>query len=205
MNDRNAGAAKIAALTPEQVLTILAPHLSGLKAHLRRATRDPALAEDLLHDAIVTALEKARAGEIADFDRLAGFVYRTALNHWRNHRRRMHHIVGGVDLLDDMADSTATAAAAESIQSAQWAKALRTLLAELPSSRDRELIVRFYLQQEDKAVVCEALGLSEIHFNRVAFRARERLRALLLQRGFLPHDLAWAAVMLFTALSAWSI
>lgn len=201
MNDRTTGAAKLAALTPAQVLAILAPHLAGLKAYLRRATRDPALADDLLQDAIVTALEKARAGEIADYDRLAGFVYRTALNHWRNHRRRMQHIAGGVDMVEELADSSATAAASESIQSAQWAKALRTLLAEMPSARDRELIVRFYLQQEDKAVVCEALGLTEIHFNRVAFRARERLRALLLERGFTPHDLAWAGVLLFTTLS----
>lgn len=201
MNDRNSGAAKLATLTPEQALAVLAPHLAGLRAYLRRNTQDPSLAEDLLHDAIVTALEKVRAGDISDFDRLAGFVYRVALNHWRNHRRKMHHIAGGMELMEDMPDPIASQQAAESIQGAQWAKALRKLLAELPSARDRELIVRYYLEQEDKEVVCTALGLESIHFNRVAFRARERLRVLLEERGFSAKDLGWAALLLTGAIS----
>lgn len=201
MNDRKPGADKLAALSAEQVLAILAPHLAGLKAYLRRSTQDQALAEDLLQDAVVTAIEKVRTGEISDYDRLAGYVYRVALNLWRNQRRKMHHIAGGMELMVNMADPVAGKAATESIQGAQWAKALRDLLAEMPSQRDRELIVRYYLEQEDKAVVCEALGLEPIHFNRVAFRARERLRALFEERGFSAQDLIWVALMLAGTIS----
>ena len=53
------------------------------------------------------------------------------------------------------------------------------VLAEMTTPRDRELLVRYYLRDEDKAAICRGLGLTEAHFNRVIFRARERFRALL--------------------------
>jgi hypothetical protein len=35
------------------------------------------------------------------------------------------------------------------------------------------------LREESKSEVCRALGIDESHFRRVVFRARERLRAVL--------------------------
>jgi RNA polymerase sigma-70 factor (ECF subfamily) len=69
------------------------------------------------------------------------------------------------------------------------AKAVRQVLQELPNPRDRALLVRFYLRDEPKADICRDLGLTEEHFNRVIFRARERLRALLERRYQNPRDL----------------
>jgi hypothetical protein len=42
---------------------------------------------------------------------------------------------------------------------------------------------RFYLHEESKEELCEMFGLSDLHFNRVIFRARERFRELLSRRG----------------------
>ncbi len=53
-----------------------------------------------------------------------------------------------------------------------------------PSSRrclpraTSEIIKRFYLDEEDKAEICRSMGLSPLHFDRVIFRARQRLRSL---------------------------
>jgi RNA polymerase sigma-70 factor (ECF subfamily) len=175
----------------------LAPHLAGLRAFLKRDTGDAALADDLLHDAIVTALEKLATGELSDPDRLPGFVYKTALNHWRNHRRKHQRLVGGDDAMAELQDESAAGAPAESLHAAQWTRIMRNVLRELPAERDRELLVRFYLNQEDKDELCTALGVSPAHFNRVAFRARERLHALLSSQGFTIDDLFWAAVLVF--------
>jgi RNA polymerase sigma-70 factor (ECF subfamily) len=38
---------------------------------------------------------------------------------------------------------------------------------------------RFYVQDEDKASICSYLGVDSTHFNRVLFRARQRLKSAL--------------------------
>jgi RNA polymerase sigma-70 factor (ECF subfamily) len=51
-------------------------------------------------------------------------------------------------------------------------------MAELPSARDRQLLYRFYLGEEDKERICVDLKLTSLQFNRVLHRARERFREL---------------------------
>jgi DNA-directed RNA polymerase specialized sigma24 family protein len=63
------------------------------------------------------------------------------------------------------------------------------MLDEMPAERDREILVRFYLNDEDKEQICRDLRLSEEHFNRVIFRARNRFRELVEHRGFWKADL----------------
>jgi hypothetical protein len=63
------------------------------------------------------------------------------------------------------------------------------MLDEMPAARDREVLVRFYLNDEEKDRICQELHLSHEHFNRVIFRARNRFRALLEQRGLWKSDL----------------
>src|SRR5207253_245294 len=71
----------------------------------------------------------------------------------------------------------------------QWAAAARRMLGEMPGERDRDLLVRFYLNDEAKEQICQELKLSQEHFNRVIFRARNRFRELLEHRGFWKADL----------------
>jgi len=60
---------------------------------------------------------------------------------------------------------------------------LRDVLAGMPVARDREILRRFYLEEEDKDSVCRALAIDPGHFHRVMFRARERFRLLVEQAG----------------------
>ena len=77
----------------------------------------------------------------------------------------------------------------------QWANAARKMLEEMPAARDRDLLVRFYLNDEAKEQICQDLRLSTEHFNRVIFRARNRFRELLEQRGIWKADLLSIAVV----------
>jgi RNA polymerase sigma-70 factor (ECF subfamily) len=54
-------------------------------------------------------------------------------------------------------------------------------LDELGTPRDREILTRVYLRDEDKTDVCAALDVDATHFNRVLFRARQRFRELLVR------------------------
>lgn len=169
--------------------------LAGIRAMLERRCGSAAIAEDMLGHAIETSLEKLRVGAIAQPELLRGYIYRVALNHWRNFRRTDRSAKTTTEGIEEIADESSREAAAP-LDQARWAKLMREVLAELQSPRDRALIVGFYLEEEEKDALCARLGLSAEHFNRVVHRARERFRALLEARGFKRGDflsfaLAW--------------
>jgi RNA polymerase sigma-70 factor (ECF subfamily) len=172
----------------------------GLRALILRRVRDPEVAADILQDAAVTTLEKLRNGEIAHPENVGGYLYRVALNHLRNHRRKDRSAISSADALDDLPASE-NDADWESVRGRQWATAARQLLEEMPVARDREVLVRFYLDDEEREEICRALRLSEEHFNRVIFRARNRFRELIEHHGFRKVDLLTIAAI---GLCIWS-
>lgn len=174
-------------------------NMAGLRAQLTRVTGNMELASDLLHDAVVTALQKLRAGEIRDPTNLDGYVYRVALNHFRNYRRKdKSHLENSEDPAEP-ADETESRLVTD-VEVAQWSRLVKQVLQDVRLVRDRELLVRFYLQEESKEELCRAFGLTELHFNRVIHRARDRFRDLLRQRGLSKSDfLCIAAVLLLAA------
>jgi RNA polymerase sigma-70 factor (ECF subfamily) len=81
------------------------------------------------------------------------------------------------DAVDAAADHTA--GPFDNVSKEQVQLIVRRLLAELPVQRDREVLIRTYLEDEDKSSICESLGIDSAHYNRVLFRAKQRLRELL--------------------------
>jgi len=160
----------------------------GLRALILRRVRDPEVAADILQDAAVTTLEKLRSGEIAHPENLGGYLYRVAINHLRNHRRKDRTALSSPEQLEELRDAVDDPDW-ERVGRPQWAAAARRMLEEMPAARDRELLERFYLNDEEKDTICRELNLSQEHFNRVIFRARNRFRDLLEQRGFGRSDL----------------
>ncbi len=191
------------ATDPTSHLAAVYRDFPGLRALILRRVRDPETAADILQDAAVTTLEKLRSGEIAQVENVGGFLYRVALNHLRNHRRKDRTGVSSSDELETLAHPD-TDPEWRSVGHPEWATAARRMLEEMPTSRDRDLLVRFYLNDEDKESICSELGLSDEHFNRVIFRARNRFRGLLERRGFSRSDfLAIAVLSVGLAAAGW--
>ena len=69
------------------------------------------------------------------------------------------------------------------LSASQLRQLVATLLERLTVPRDREVLSRFYLQEQDKADVCRALGIDSEHFHRVVHRARGRFRDMLFEAG----------------------
>jgi len=159
----------------------------GLSALILRRVGDPEIAADILQDAAVTALEKLRSGQITRPENMGGYLYRVAINHLRNHRRKDRTAVSGPAGLDELPDTDGDPDW-DHVGRHQWAEAARRILAEMPVARDRDLLLRFYLQDEEKQEICRELELTEEHFNRVIFRARNRFRELLKQHGLWKAD-----------------
>lgn len=145
----------------------------------RRTNGDLQLAEDVHQEAFRIVIERLRDRGINDGRRLAGFLHSTGKNVLigilRRRQRRNTH--ADSDLIE--ATSLEEFTPLDATIRAQMALHIRELLQELSSERDRALLTRFYLQQEDKQSICRALDLSDLHFNRVLYRAKNRFRALI--------------------------
>ncbi len=179
---------------PAAVEQALRQHYPGLVALLMRRIGDRQLALDVLHDAIVTALTKLEAGTPVAPEVLAGFVFRTAMNHLRNHRRNARTRGGNEGPIDALpADSGLEPV--EQSQKAGMRELVRNVLQGLPSPRDREVLVRFYLDDEDKMQICESFDLTGPQFDRVIYRARDRLRELVERSGCSRWDLLGLALL----------
>jgi RNA polymerase sigma-70 factor (ECF subfamily) len=163
-------------------------NMAGLRSQLARVTGNVELAADLLQDALVTTLQKLRAGELHDPQHLDGYVYRVALNHWRNLRRKDRLRLVHSGRFCEVPDNAEANPAPAALEADQWARLVKQVLQEVRLVRDRELLVRFYLHEESKADLCRAFGLTELHFNRVIHRARDRFRELLERHGLSRAD-----------------
>jgi hypothetical protein len=62
------------------------------------------------------------------------------------------------------------------------AAVVRQVLHQLGNERDRQILLRFYIAEEDKDRISADYGLSSLQFNRVLHRARQRYKELLLAR-----------------------
>jgi RNA polymerase sigma-70 factor (ECF subfamily) len=164
-----------------------------------------ALAQELCQETLIIILSRLRTQPLEDPDKLPAFVAQVARNlviaERRKERRRKTDVDSdAIDLVVDHSEGQEQGAQRESA-----ASAIRTVLAEMKSVRDRTLLVRYYLRDEDKKDICRELGLTEPSFNVVLFRARSRFLELLEKKGLSGIDLLCMALGVFIAMQhRWS-
>ena len=166
---------------------LVARYSRGLLSFLRRKTNADDLADDLHQDTFRIVLERLRSKGLENPAQLAGFIHATARNLVIGHFRKQARRKTEPDSVAIARASQGGATQSDMTMLDEQAKMVRSVLAELRSERDRELLIRFYLDEEDKQSVCAALNLTDTHFNRVIFRARERFRELLLKHEKRNH------------------
>jgi RNA polymerase sigma-70 factor (ECF subfamily) len=155
---------------------------AGLLYLLRRRTRDTDLAMDLRQDTFRVAIEKLRGSPLDEPQHLAAYLRGVALNLWIAHQRKTvrRATTADTDVVETAAD-VADSGPFENVSRVQVRAAVGVLLEELGTPRDREILTRVYLRDEDKDDICAALGVDSTHFNRVLFRAKQRFRELLVR------------------------
>ena len=170
--DRSAEAAVVAALRP------------GLVALLRYGRFSRYIdVEDLVQDTLRVVIEALRGRTLNDPEKIVAYAAQTARMLTLNVLRKSFRQKTVVD-----SDLVAERAQEEGIETAEpddegLAQAVVSLLAELPTERDRLILMRFYIDGADKSVVCRELGLTHLHFDRVLFRARNRFKVLIDREG----------------------
>ena len=159
--------------------------LQGVLFKLRKDTGDPALADDLHQDTFQLVLIKLRAGELRSPAALPAFIRKIAHNlmieHFRKAKRRGEN--PDSEMIDRIRDEKKGPFQVLSEQ--QQAEAVRQLIDELPTERDRDIITRYYFLKQIKKEICRVWDLPSDHFDRVIHRARFRLKQIILLKY--PH------------------
>jgi RNA polymerase sigma factor (sigma-70 family) len=165
----------------------------GVRQIMLRVTGSRLAAEDLGQEALIIALRRLRAATLEDPSKLTAFVAQTARNlaiaEKRKERRRRTET--GASDMEKVADAGVNQDAGAHTEAS--ARAVRQLLGELRSGRDRQLLIRHYLNDEDTDVICRDLGIARSAFNVALCRARQRFREILEKRGMTSETLlGWA-------------
>lgn len=161
----------------------------GVRRIIIRVTRSLPLTEELCQETFIVTLRRLRSVPLDDPAKLSAFIAQTARNlaiaEKRKQRRRRTDNGGlGIEDLagaDEREDRWAEASAAS------WA--VHAVLKDLASERDRSVLVRHYLDDEDRTAICRDLGIKESVFNVILFRARRRFLEKLTRSGIGRADI----------------
>ena len=158
---------------------LVAQYWRGLLYVLNKRTKDPQLANDLAQDTFLTVLVKARNGEIHNPEAIGAFIRQVGINLFIAHYRKEkgHRTEGFEDIQIDFPCPQANTT--EKVTHQQLVEIVLQVVRELPAERDREILKGFYLKNTPKEELCKSLNLSPEHFDRVLYRAKERLRQCL--------------------------
>jgi RNA polymerase sigma-70 factor (ECF subfamily) len=162
----------------------------GLRVILRRRTGgDRGLLQDLVQETLLIVLQRLRGAGIDDPHKLAAFAAQTARNLAIASLRKAERQKTDVDSEATHRNADPGNHVDERAADHEAALAVRALLRELPHPRDRLMLKRFYLDDDDKEVICRDFELNEAAFNQALSRARRRFRRILEERGFSKRDL----------------
>ena len=151
----------------------------GLMIMLRQRTGDHQLASDVYQETFIIVIKRLRRAGLNEPEKLGAFLHATAKNvligDVRKEARRK--TFADTDIVVAIPDGQP--GPSDQVNRSEEAGIVRELIDDMRSERDKALLLRFYIDEEDKSDICTALNLSSLHFNRVLFRARRRFKDLL--------------------------
>jgi len=150
-----------------------------LKCILLRLTRNADVANDLAQDVMLSVLQALRSGRILDHAALPAYIQHSARNAalmWQ--RRPKPDSMAELPEVDSMW-AQAPRTPLEHCEDVELKVLARQVLQELPTDRDRQLILGFYVHGLEKADLMQRFGLNRDQFDRVISRARLRMRDLI--------------------------
>src|ERR1044072_93504 len=147
---------------------------------IRRIANNTSMVEDLSQDTFLTVIKKIRNGDVKQPESLGFFIAAVARNHaleqMRVVRRRASEDLEHAEQVPDTSPTPL-----EKLQTAAQLAEIRQAMAEI-LPRYQELILRFYINEEPKEVLCADRGLTSAQFDGVLHRAGKRGRAIYLNR-----------------------
>jgi RNA polymerase sigma-70 factor (ECF subfamily) len=145
----------------------------GIRYYLCRHL-GPEELDDRVHDTFLVVVQAVRKGDLREPERLMGFVRTIVRRQVAAYidqaiqvRRDQADIECGVAVVDGKSDPEQQAIARQK-------KELMKSVLESLSKRDRDILVRFYLNEESQEKICEEMSLTETQFRLLKSRAKAR-------------------------------
>lgn len=159
----------------------LVAHFKDPVLHIiRRNANNPSLVDDFSQDTFLTIIRKIRNGDLKQPESLGYFVAGVARNHtieqMRVMRKRVAEDLEHAERVPDPSPSQL-----DKLQASKEFAEIREVIGEL-TPRYKELLLRYYINEEPKRAICSSLGLTSEQFDGVLHRARKRLKTLYLKR-----------------------
>jgi RNA polymerase sigma-70 factor (ECF subfamily) len=134
--------------------------------------------KDVSQETFKIALGKIRHGDVREPERLSGFICgiarNLALEHVRKQRQRANlEDVGKAEQVIDPSPSQL-----DQLCQKERALIVHQVINNMKVQRDREIIFRYCIAEEDKDQICTDLGLTRAQFNNVISRALQRYKEL---------------------------
>lgn len=145
----------------------------GIRYYLCRQL-GPQELEDRVHDTFLIVVNAIRRGDLREPERLMGFV-RTVVR-----RQVAAYIEEAVHNRREQADLESGIAVADRSQNPEQAAILRQktdlmrAVLECLSQRDRDILVRFYIQEQPQEQICREMALTETQFRLLKSRAKAK-------------------------------
>jgi RNA polymerase sigma factor (sigma-70 family) len=149
----------------------------GIRFYLCRQL-GPQELDDKVHDAFLIVVQAIKRGDLREPERLMGFV-RTVVRRQVaayiddvvHSRRDELHLDVGVRVADGRNNPEQSAAFRQKVEF------MTSILGSL-SGRDREILTRFYLDEQTQEQICEEMKLTETQFRLLKSRAKTRFGEL---------------------------
>jgi RNA polymerase sigma factor (sigma-70 family) len=161
----------------------------GIRYYLCRQL-GPQELDDKVHDSFLIVVQAIKRGDLREPERLMGFI-RTVVR-----RQVAAHIDDVVHSRREEVDMEVGSRIADrrwnpeqSLAVRQRAELMRRVLMRL-SAKDREILTRFYLDEQTQDQICEEMNLTETQFRLLKSRAKTRFGELgkkKLQRSLLSY------------------
>lgn len=149
----------------------------GIRFYLCRQL-GPQELDDKVHDTFLIVVQSIRRGELREPERLMGFVRTIVRRQVAAHidkvvqnRREQAELDSSMKVPDPRHNPEETAIFL------QRNELIRRVLNEL-TDRDREILDRFYLREQEQDQICEEMGLTETQFRLLKSRAKARFGEL---------------------------
>ncbi len=153
----------------------------GVYNIIYQVVRNHTIAEDLRQETLIKVLEKIRHGDVREPERLSGFICQTAKFIAIDFVRKMRSAIKAEDI--DAAEGLTAPSSDPSQQLLEKEKAevVRKVISEMTVQRDKDLLFRYYILEQEKETICADLHFSRVQFSRIIFRAHQRFRELFLK------------------------
>ena len=166
----------IGAGQPAAETALVRQYSRGLLLMLTHRCGDVELAADIHQDTFMVVLTRLRKKPLDKPEQVKAFIHTTAVNLFINHYRKekRHNTWADADAVEVAVDPAADQI--QRLEKSETAKIVHAVIKELPAERDREILWLYFIDEQEKPSICTQLDLSTEHFDRVLYRAKQRLR-----------------------------